>query len=142
MNDSRKHSVRKRSGSRPLLHSQPITKRISFPGRRFRFQCSRSGPFASRLELLDLSQMRNVPCFGEALDEMITQKIDALPDLSEIPHLPSAGIRPEVRSMIAEYVKGESRTSDCIFTRLAMLTTIHLMMPSTFQARRRSLKEL
>lgn len=78
----------------------------------------------------------------EALDEMITQKIDALPDLSEIPHLPSAGIRPEVRSMIAEYVKGESRTSDCIFTRLAMLTTIHLMMPSTFQARRRSLKEL
>lgn len=79
----------------------------------------------------------------EALDEMITQKIDALPDLSEIPHLPSAGIRPEVRSMIAEYVKGESRTSDCIFTRhYTILTAIHLMMPSTFQARRRSLKEL
>lgn len=46
----------------------------------------------------------------EALDEMITQKVDALPDLSEIPHLPSAGIRPEVRSMIAEYVKGASRS--------------------------------
>jgi hypothetical protein len=42
----------------------------------------------------------------EALDDMISQKIDALPDLSETPHLPSAGIRPEVRSMIAEYVKG------------------------------------
>lgn len=53
----------------------------------------------------------------EALDEMISQKIDALPDLSEIPHLPSAGIRPEVRSMIAEYVKGrlfsEKRNEPC-----------------------------
>lgn len=42
----------------------------------------------------------------EALDEMITQKIDALPDLSETPAPSSATIRPEVRAMIAEYVKG------------------------------------
>lgn len=41
----------------------------------------------------------------EALDEMITQKIDALPDLTETP-APSSAVRPEVRAMIAEYVKG------------------------------------
>lgn len=50
----------------------------------------------------------------EALDEMISQKIDALPDLSEIPDLPSAGIRTEVRIMIAEYVKGQKEVLEGI----------------------------
>ncbi|KAF8321649.1 SET domain-containing protein, partial [Clavulina sp. PMI_390] len=43
----------------------------------------------------------------EALDGMIRNKIGALPDMSEVPHLPSAGIRVDVRGMVAEYVKGQ-----------------------------------
>lgn len=56
----------------------------------------------------------------EALDEMISQKIDALPDLSEIPDLPSAGIRAEVRSMIAEYVKGQKEVLEGILEYVEM----------------------